>query len=137
MMKVAVVGSRKFKHEFWVRQLVANLTNCTIVSGGAGGPDSWAIDEATKRNMETEVLPADWEKHGKAAGMLRNTAVVNLVDVVVAFWDGESRGTHDTIKKAIAAGKPVHVFLPTMFFRAREAEWHGRQIRLDAQASIG
>jgi hypothetical protein len=59
------------------------------------------------------VFPADWDKHGKAAGFLRNTTIIENADWVVAFWDGTSRGTSDSIKKAHAAGKPISVFSPT------------------------
>lgn len=49
------------------------------------------------------------KKHGKAAGMIRNTDIVNNSEIVVTFWDGESRGTKDSIKKAEQQGKKVLV----------------------------
>jgi hypothetical protein len=42
----------------------------------------------------------DWDKHGKAAGFIRNQEIVDNCDFVVAFWDGASRGTKDTIDRA-------------------------------------
>lgn len=81
----------------------------TVISGGARGPDSWAILVAKRLNHPTEEIPADWDKFGRAAGMLRNTQVVERADWVIAFWDGKSRGTRDTIGKAHAAGRRVTV----------------------------
>lgn len=51
--------------------------------------------------------PADWEKHGRAAGPIRNEKmlIVGTPDMVLAFPGG--RGTADMIRKAEAAGLPV------------------------------
>jgi hypothetical protein len=53
-----------------------------------------------------------WDTEGKCAGLNRNTTIVRDSDVVIAFWDGKSTGTLDTIEKAKALGKPVGVVLP-------------------------
>jgi hypothetical protein len=80
-----------------------------IVSGGAPGPDSFAVTAANALGLDVRVFRAQWDKHGKGAGMLRNTSIVAHVDRVVAFWDGKSKGTLDTMRKAKAAGLPVLV----------------------------
>jgi hypothetical protein len=49
---------------------------------------------------------------GRTAGFTSNTTIVRDSDVVIAFWDGKSTGTLDTIEKAKALGKPVGVVLP-------------------------
>lgn len=113
-MKVAIVGSRTYPTADHIFEFIDNLpTDVEIVSGGAGGPDSWAVWHAKKRGMPTRVFPADWHTHGKRAGFLRNQTIVDRADVVVAFWDGESRGTADTIAKARAAGKHCEVITPS------------------------
>jgi len=71
------------------------------------------VDEARAQGIVTLVIPANWEKYGLRAGFLRNTEIVAEADEVVAFWDGESKGTQDTIKKAKEAGKLKVVFGPT------------------------
>jgi hypothetical protein len=122
--RVAIVGSRTYPHEADVRECVRGLPNgTTIVTGGARGPDTWAVDEARALSLERTdgrsafdgmhvvVFEADWERHGKAAGVMRNTQIVDHCDRVIAFHDGVSRGTADMIKKARAAGKPVEVVL--------------------------
>jgi hypothetical protein len=44
------------------------------------------------------------------AGLKRNTDIVNASDIILAFWDGQSRGTKDTITKATKAQKPLFIF---------------------------
>lgn len=50
------------------------------------------------------MFVADWKRYGKAAGPIRNSQMLEYVKqenpLVVAFWDGESHGTRDTINKA-------------------------------------
>ena len=80
-----------------------------IVSGGAPGADTLAALYAEQRGLPLTVFPADWQRHGRAAGMLRNSQIVAAATMVLAFWDGESAGTADTIAKTKEAGKPLCV----------------------------
>lgn len=61
--------------------------------------------------FNVQRFSADWEKHGKAAGPIRNRDMLKSgADLVIAFrMDGESRGTDDMIAIAVAAGVPVVV----------------------------
>ena len=112
-MKIAIVGSRDYPRLNAVAAFVAVLPEDTeIVSGGARGVDQAAADAARRSKKLLYVFEADWKAHGKRAGFLRNQEIVDYSDKVVAFWDGKSRGTLDTITKARAAGKPVTVFGP-------------------------
>jgi len=102
--RVAIVGSRDFGQieggEKLVRHYIHQLPLETIViSGGAKGPDSWAINTAQERGMRTLVFLADWNKHGKAAGPIRNQQIVDSCDWLVAFYDGKSRGTADSVRR--------------------------------------
>ena len=109
-MRIAVVGSREFVNLDEVRQFVREQERTTvIVSGGARGVDSVAVDEAKRLRMPYEVHLPDWSKHGKAAGAIRNRTIVEAADEVVAFWDGRSRGTKISIDIAKALKKPVRV----------------------------
>lgn len=109
-MKCAIVGSRKFSPLTLVSDLVAALPDdFIIVSGGAAGVDRTAENAAKKRGMKTEIYHADWNKLGKAAGMIRNTDIVKACDILIAFWDGESRGTQDSIIKACKNRKKVYI----------------------------
>lgn len=114
-MKIAVVGSRGYSNLQDVRQFVwEQERTTTIVSGGARGVDAAAVDEARRLGMPYEVHLPDWPGHGRGAGIIRNRTIVESADEVVAFWDGESRGTKATIDMAKAKGKPVRVILSVM-----------------------
>lgn len=115
MKKVAIVGSRNGHApgtQERVRAFVERLAESgeveAIVSGGAAGIDRWAAQAARDFGLEViEFLP-DWSQ-GKGAGFERNTKIVVEADVVVAFWNGVSRGTMDSVRKAERMGKKVKV----------------------------
>ena len=112
-MRVAIVGSRNYSDPERVRAYVRKLPpNTVVVSGGARGVDTWAVEEAKLHLFETVVFPADWNKWGKSAGYVRNITIVENADRVVAFWDGGSRGTMHTIRLAHKYKKPVEVYIP-------------------------
>jgi len=100
-IKLAIVGSRNFEPLDFVRKVIQSLNkDVIIISGGAKGVDETAICEAKKCGMRTEVYYADWAMHGKAAGPIRNSVLIEKSDGVIAFWDGGSKGTKDSISKA-------------------------------------
>ncbi|MBU8921738.1 MAG: DUF2493 domain-containing protein [Bacteroidales bacterium] len=101
-MRIAVVGSRNYKKrrivEFTLSRLFAEGDE--LISGGAAGVDTWAADWADEHGYESTIFKAEWDLYGKAAGMLRNTDIVTSCDILIAFWDGKSKGTMDSYKKA-------------------------------------
>lgn len=109
-MKVAIVGSRTasndLREQCWKFGQTLPL-NTVIVSGGASGIDTVANNIAFSRGLQTEIYPADWKRFSKSAGMIRNRDIVKAADVIVAFWDGKSKGTANTIEQARKAGKRV------------------------------
>ena len=109
-MRIAIVGSREFPEMDMVREFVAALpSDAVVISGGARGVDSVAEEAAGTRGLETVIFPAEWDRHGKKAGFLRNKDIVAAADKVVAFWDGKSKGTAHTIRLAQEAGKTVEI----------------------------
>jgi len=110
-MKWAVVGSRDFKKLEAVKEFIEVIVKdgrCTeILTGDARGVDAEAARVAYLLKVPVHIYCADWAKHGKAAGVIRNSEIVKDCDRVIAFWDGKSRGTADTVKKARAAHKIV------------------------------
>ena len=82
----------------------------TIISGHARGADTLGERFARERGHGLEIYPADWESFGKRAGFIRNSRMVAIADAAVAFWDGASHGTLDTIRKMRADNKPISVF---------------------------
>lgn len=73
-----------------------------VVSGGAKGVDSLGEVWAHSMGVPVKVFPADWDKHGKKAGFVRNAEMAEYADALIAVWDGQSRGTYDMIRKAEA-----------------------------------
>jgi len=111
--RVAIVGSREGFEPGRAAEYVTHLPKSTvIVSGGARGIDREAETAARVRGMQVDIYPADWERYGKSAGFIRNQAIVENCDRVVAFWNGESKGTHHTIDLACERGKPVLIIYP-------------------------
>lgn len=84
-----------------------------IVSGGAKGPDTWAEQYAREKGFEVVVYPAEWEKYGKGAGLHRNTLIAKHADSCLVFWDGESRGTNDFIRKAFKLRRELYIVGPS------------------------
>ena len=74
-----------------VEQLKANTI--TIISGGAQGADSLGERYARMRNFGLIKVKADWNRHKRSAGFIRNKEMLNIADGVVCFWDGKSTGT--------------------------------------------
>lgn len=81
-----------------------------VISGAAPGADTLGSDWAVVNWTGLEEYPADWNTHGKKAGIIRNQEMAEKADVLVAFWDGESRGTKHMIDTALKQGLEVHVY---------------------------
>lgn len=113
-MKVLICGSRGINDGAVVAQAVAQseMAPTHIVSGGARGVDTLARLYAQSNGIEFTEYVADWNKHGKRAGFLRNVTMVDVVDAVIAVWDGASRGTKHSIDYATSQGKQVFVLRP-------------------------
>lgn len=120
-MKVAVVGSRIYPQEKYAREVIRAIIkkypDTEIVSGGARGPDSWAVEEAEQAGIPTKVFYPQiasgrpkWEY--KKAAFDRNTEIVVYSDKVVAFHteDATTQGTFDSCMKAIVRSKPLYIY---------------------------
>ena len=95
-MKIAVIGSRNLIVENLEEYLPADCTE--IVSGGAKGIDECAAKYAKANDLAlTEFLP-QYEKYKRAAPIVRNKQIVDYADLVLAFCDGQSKGTESVIK---------------------------------------
>lgn len=71
-----------------------------------GGVDWHARQWAESRGVPCQTVKAEWTKHGKAAGPIRNQEMADMrPDRVVAFPGGS--GTADMVQRAEAAGIPV------------------------------
>ena len=108
-MKIAVIGSRTFDKYESVVNILSKLGVTEIISGGAKGADTLAERYAKEFDIPTKIFLPDWETYGKKAGFMRNTQIIEECEMVVAFWDGESKGTKDSLDKAEKLGKKVMI----------------------------
>jgi hypothetical protein len=79
------------------------------VSGGAKGIDECAAMYANAHDIKlTEFLP-QYERYKRAAPIVRNKQIVDHADLVLAFWDGKSKGTESVIKYCEKTGKKCEI----------------------------
>ena len=117
-MKVAVIGSRGLHVDHLEDYLPKGVTE--IVSGGAKGIDTCAKDYALQHGLKlTEFLP-EYEKYGRGAPLRRNITIIEYADLVLAFWDGRSRGTKYVIDNCKKRNIPVAVYQPAAGSEANE-----------------
>lgn len=118
--RIIIAGSREFLDypllEANVSKIISSLDgNVRIISGCARGADKLGIQYAKEHNIALSEFPADWNRYGKSAGYKRNTAMAEFAvsdsnkGILVAFWDGISRGTKHMIDIAYDKGLEVHV----------------------------
>jgi hypothetical protein len=115
-LRVLITGSREWQDRDVIRQALLSIAsvhgipahNVTVVHGAARGADRIAAEEAAHLGMVVEAHPADWDTHGKAAGVIRNAEMVKLgADICLAFPLGKSVGTQDCLRRAKRAGIAV------------------------------
>lgn len=114
--RVIIAGSRNFCDYEVLRDRCEDVLaipmamgNVIIVSGHAKGVDQLGERFAFENKLKTIVFPAEWKKYGRAAGPLRNKIMADNADALIAFWDGESRGTGNMIH--LAQNKGLKLFL--------------------------
>lgn len=113
MTSVAIVGSRSFTDYTLLKNTIDSLYPDRagikeIVSGGAYGADRLAERYAHEFGLTMIQLRPKWRNNGvynPRAGFERNETIVARADHVVAFWDGKSTGTRDSINHAKRMGK--------------------------------
>ena len=113
-MNIAIVGGRDFSDYTLLKEsLLAYISIYrvpdNIVSGGAKGADTLATQFATEMGIPLLVFKPDYQKYGRGATLIRNTQIIKNAEVVFAFWDGESKGTKDSITKAKKLQKELYI----------------------------
>lgn len=114
-LRIIVAGSRSFNDFTMMNETLNDIienytTNCDtiksirIISGNAKGADRLGEEYARLHGYELSIFPAKWDELGKNAGYIRNeqmaqfaTEDITSTPVLVAFWDGESKGTKHMI----------------------------------------
>ena len=110
-MKVIIAGCRDF-HDYGIlldaiQESKMDIT--IVVSGGAPGVDTLGEQYADEMNIPVHVYEADWDKHGRAAGPIRNRKMAENAEALIALWDGKSKGTKNMIETATKKGLLVYV----------------------------
>ena len=96
-----------------------------LASGKAKGADEFGERWAKSRNVPVRDFPALWDKHGRAAGPIRNQEMADWAaetrrghektlpeghaGILFAIWNGKSPGTRSMIASARARGLAVVV----------------------------
>lgn len=111
MKHVGVVGSRSFDDFDLLSNhldMIFGDSKVKIISGGAKGADTLAVDYAKMHGIPYREFYPDYIKYtSDIAPFIRNQEIVDHSDFIVAFWDGKSKGTVDTINKAKKQNKHV------------------------------
>lgn len=105
--RVLVCGGRDYSDAAFVKAILDEVRPATVIDGGARGADTLAFKWAFQNSVSSVRFHADWERHGKAAGAIRNRQMLDhgKPDLVIAFPGG--RGTDDMVRQANKAGVPV------------------------------
>lgn len=115
-MRFGIVGSRRWPSPSAVVEVVNALpADAVVVSGGAQGPDTWAVDAARRRGLSVTVhlpdAPASRTRWAATeAFYARNQRIVDDADELIAFVASDRRGgTEDTIRRARRRGIPIRL----------------------------
>ena len=113
-MNIAIVGGRDFNDYTLLKESILAYIDAhekpeNIVSGGAKGADTLATQFATEMGIPVLIFKPDYQRYGRGATLVRNTQIIENAEVVFAFWDGQSKGTKDSIKKAEKLEKELYI----------------------------
>lgn len=78
------------------------------VCGLAEGVDTEGQHWASHAGVPVKTFRADWKKHGKAAGPIRNREMAQYADALLLIWDGTSRGSKNMKEEMLKLNKPVY-----------------------------
>ena len=109
-MRVLVTGGRDFSDRALLNDALDRLHSIhgftVLIHGDASGADRLSGEWAASKGIQVEARPAEWKKHGRAAGPIRNSQMLDeKPGLVIAFPGG--KGTADMVKKAKQAGLEV------------------------------
>lgn len=134
MIRIIIAGSRDFDNYSYLEsqchkifyslskednvltgRIQEDIMNMEIISGTAKGADTLGEEFASNCCIKVKRFPANWDIHGKSAGYIRNEQMAKYAisdgnyGVLIAFWDGKSRGTKHMIDLAKKYGLKIYV----------------------------
>ncbi len=112
-MKVVIAGSRTISNLSLLEEVVerCGYEITTVISGTARGVDLLGEQWASKYKKSVIRMPANWDKHGKAAGPIRNAEMAEIADAAIIIWDGKSTGTKNMIENMKKLRKPYYLWV--------------------------
>jgi len=110
-MRTIIAGSRSITDYATIESAVAEsgFQITEVISGGARGVDALGEEWAMRHQVPFRRFPADWDAHGKSAGMIRNREMAEIAEALVLCWDGLSKGSKNMLKEAERRGLKIHV----------------------------
>jgi len=81
-----------------------------IVSRGAKGVDTSAREYAADNNIPLTEYKPEYSRYGRGAPLKRNITIIENADIVLAFWDGQSKGTKFVIDSCEKRNIPIRVY---------------------------
>ena len=111
--RIIIAGGRDFQdYDYLIDscdEILKQYDNVELVGGGAKGADALGKHYAELRQYDYKLFPADWDKHGRSAGPIRNKQMAEYADALIVFWDGKSRGSANMIKQAEKCCHYIHI----------------------------
>jgi len=113
-MKVLICGDRNWNHPEDIDAFVKTFPkDSVIIEGECSGADIQAKTSAIRLGLKVEPYPANWNKYGKKAGVLRNTQMLEegKPHLVIAFHDdlSKSKGTLNMVIQAYKKNVPFKI----------------------------
>ena len=113
-MKIIIAGGRDFEDYNLLKEKCDKILSTIneeiiIVSGCAKGADLLGERYGNELGHQIIYFPANWRLYGSGAGYVRNREMAEYADCLIAFWDGESRGTKNMIEEADKKGLKVRI----------------------------
>lgn len=106
--RVIIAGTREFNNYELLKEkceaVLEDESDVIVISGCARGTDLLGERFAQEKGYKIERFPANWDRDGKSAGAIRNNQMANKADMLIAFWDGKSKGTSNMISTARRKG---------------------------------
>jgi len=123
-LRIIVAGCRSFNDYDYVKEKIDEVISkydcdyIEIITGGAKGADLLGNRYARENNIKLTIYHAQWTNYGKSAGFIRNTQMAQWAKedghkgVLIAFWDGKSRGTSHMVGIAKSKRIKTYIFYP-------------------------
>jgi hypothetical protein len=98
-MKTIIAGGRDISCsrsiELFIEACPWEITD--VIYGGCRGVDCIGAEWARKKGFHPKLFEADWNKHGKIAGPIRNKAMAACADALILIWNGLSLGSESML----------------------------------------